>query len=131
MSDIILAELIEAARLKKAQWAKPAMKRYHDKHKDDVDPEQTRIWHEHSRIIRRDILRKTKEDQGCIRCGEKNSIVLEFHHRNPNEKELNSQQLLGYALKRVLEEIAKCDIVCANCHRIIHEELRSDQGRLE
>ncbi len=59
--------------------------------------------------------------QACIDCGNNNPIVLEFDHR---EKKAARKYSIGLMLqdriswKRILEEIAKCDVRCANCHRI-------------
>lgn len=57
--------------------------------------------------------------KACIDCGEKDPIVLEFDHRNSKEKfKIVGKMLSGhYSWKSVLEEIGKCDIRCANCHR--------------
>ncbi len=48
--------------------------------------------------------------------------VLEFHHRSPKEKSFSFTcgGFGNYSWKRILEEIAKCDIICANCHRYLH-----------
>ena len=62
----------------------------------------------------------------CIRCGEAHPAVLDFHHRNPIEKDFQ----IGYMVQSqrardlVLAEIAKCDVLCANCHRKYHWEER-------
>jgi predicted HNH restriction endonuclease len=61
----------------------------------------------------------------CIKCGyDKYIEVLEFHHRNPNEKEFSISKS-GYcrSWERVSKEIKKCDLLCANCHREIHAEI--------
>ena len=55
----------------------------------------------------------------CIRCGYNKCIdALEFHHRDP---ELKTAQIGRYLwvihTPEALAEIAKCDLVCANCHR--------------
>jgi hypothetical protein len=44
--------------------------------------------------------------------------VMDFDHREPGEKEFQPHKLpqLG-SMKKLLAEIAKCDVVCANCHR--------------
>lgn len=66
----------------------------------------------------------------CERCGyNKCSQALEFHHLDSNEKLYSVSVLLGthnphYSkpkyIKRVLDEIEKCAILCANCHRELH-----------
>lgn len=63
---------------------------------------------------------KLLKDVPCMDCGKKYpSYVMDFDHRDPDTKEFGiSTGRSGRGLKRVLEEIAKCDIVCANCHRI-------------
>lgn len=67
-----------------------------------------------------------KEKLKCERCGETDPVCLEFHHkdserRNGNEKQMVSHMVsYAYSEKHILEEIAKCHVVCANCHRRIH-----------
>lgn len=43
---------------------------------------------------------------------------MQFDHRVPADKEHNVAQMVqkGMALTAILEEIKKCDLVCANCH---------------
>ena len=60
----------------------------------------------------------------CQVCGYDRCIkALEFHHKNPNEKDF-SVSSKGYARSwaRVKQEIDKCLLVCANCHREIHAQ---------
>lgn len=52
----------------------------------------------------------------CIDCGEADPIVLEFDHVYGNKKEAIST-LKRNGLKSVIEEIKKCEVRCANCHR--------------
>lgn len=67
-----------------------------------------------------------KQTQHCCICGEKSVECLDLHHIDPNEKEGNVSQLGHFgSWKRVEEEIVKCVVVCANCHRKIHS------GRIE
>lgn len=55
----------------------------------------------------------------CIDCGEKDPVVLEFDHRDGTEKGFAIADGVRRALgvSKVMEEIAKCDVRCANCHR--------------
>ena len=79
-------------------------------------------------IKRRRLMRlKAIEHAGgkCIRCGyNKYPEVLEFHHRDPSQKDFNvSSKGHSRSWERVKAEIEKCDLLCANCHR----ELRVEQ----
>jgi hypothetical protein len=51
----------------------------------------------------------------CVDCGEKNLVVLEFDHVR-GVKQRDVMGLLGSSIKSIEAEIAKCDVVCANCH---------------
>jgi hypothetical protein len=55
-------------------------------------------------------------DHPCVDCGEADPMVLEFDHRG--DKSFNiAKGLRDRGWDDLLEEIAKCDVVCANCHR--------------
>lgn len=60
------------------------------------------------------------QDHPCVDCGNSDPRVLEFDHRDPELKSINVSQLLGgdHIWSTVYEEIVKCDVRCANCHRI-------------
>lgn len=55
----------------------------------------------------------------CVDCGETDMVVLEFDHVNPALKKFEISQAvrLGYNWDDVLEELDKCEVVCANCHK--------------
>lgn len=54
-------------------------------------------------------------------CGESDYCCLDFHHTDPSSKDLSVNSLVRKSNKqRLLKEFAKCDVVCANCHRKIH-----------
>lgn len=69
-----------------------------------------------------EILNKIKEDSGCVICGESRVICLDFHHKNKNDKNFTISSNLGKSIDELLNEVEKCIVVCANCHRIIHSE---------
>jgi hypothetical protein len=52
----------------------------------------------------------------CVDCGETDPIVLEFDHLRDKRFEI-SAALHGRNWEAILEEIEKCEVVCANCHR--------------
>ena len=58
-----------------------------------------------------------KKDKKCEICGQSHISTLDFHHKNPNEKDgLVGDFVRSYSIKRLQEEINKCQILCANCH---------------
>lgn len=73
---------------------------------------------------------KVENDFKCIKCEANHPAVLVFHHRDPSEKDFSVSRLISSQAKieLILEEIKKCDIFCANCHRILHWELRNMQA---
>jgi len=56
----------------------------------------------------------------CVDCGETDWKVLEFDHRDRETKKGAVSKLYSnhYSLKTIKKEIKKCDIRCANCHKI-------------
>lgn len=61
----------------------------------------------------------------CIKCGySKCPAALEFHHRNPKEKEFSFNKLTTVTFTgEIKKEIDKCDCLCSNCHKEIHYSL--------
>lgn len=56
----------------------------------------------------------------CERCGySKYRGALEFHHKDPLQKDIKSFRP-GVARKKFLAEVDKCELLCANCHREAH-----------
>lgn len=66
-----------------------------------------------------------------MQCGENHPAVLQFHHRNPKEKAFEVSEFVYHqkgGIKNLEAEIAKCDVLCANCHLKYHYE--NDERRL-
>lgn len=62
---------------------------------------------------------------GCILCNETTTACLDFHHIDPSTKDIEVSILVGMSLTRLKDEIRKCVILCANCHRKVHANLIS------
>jgi len=59
----------------------------------------------------------------CTQCGFSHIAALDFHHTNPNEKEnLVSKLVSSGCYAAAMEEVKKCVVLCANCHRVHHYE---------
>lgn len=66
-------------------------------------------------------LREYKETRGCEVCGEPHPACLEFHHIDPQEKRFSIGRVNDYlGVKLMRNEIAKCRLLCTNCHRKEH-----------
>lgn len=61
-----------------------------------------------------------KTERGCRRCGEKNPWCLDLHHIDPADKTTEVSKLKGTNQTQIDAEIEKCEVLCANCHRIEH-----------
>ena len=63
----------------------------------------------------------------CWLCTEDEPICLEFHHINSNNKSFGvSASGLTRARKTVLEELDKCAMLCANCHRKVERRIATN-----
>ena len=56
----------------------------------------------------------------CVECGESNILVLEFDHRRNKIDGVMSLARTGITITKLTKEIAKCDVRCANCHKLRH-----------
>jgi len=66
----------------------------------------------------KEYVRSILQSTPCTDCGENDIVVLEFDHREPSQKFKDISRLMkNGAGNKLREEIAKCDVVCANCHR--------------
>ena len=66
----------------------------------------------------------------CERCGYDYCIdALEFHHIDSTKKEFNVSQR-GYtrSWKKVVQELEKCTMLCANCHGELHALSAASMG---
>lgn len=82
---------------------------------------------------RRNVCRKyvneIKSERGCYFCGEKEFVCLDFHHLEQEGKDKPISFLVAAkSMKKLIKEIEKCIVVCANCHRKIHSGLLSTDG---
>lgn len=70
-----------------------------------------------NRYTKRTLLSEYLEGKICLDCGNSDKRVLEFDHLR--DKKFNiSESFNHHTWKKISIEISKCDIVCANCHRI-------------
>jgi hypothetical protein len=72
-------------------------------------------------LLAKRLVRAAKSNQPCADCGVRYPhYVLDYDHRPGGQKRANVNVLVKRGAKEevLLAEIAKCDLVCANCHRV-------------
>lgn len=104
---------------------------YRREHRDKIRDSCRRSFQKHKAAYMRkaaklrergkEYLRGILVSTGCQRCQATDIRVLEFHHRSGGDNQAVTS-LTGYPIERLEREAAECDVVCANCHKIIHWE---------
>ncbi len=90
-----------------------------------------KVKHRKDKQLRREKLsswlKEYKSHLFCINCNENHPACLDFHHLNPSQKEGTIGNMIseGYAIKSIQKEIAKCIVLCKNCHSKTHYEIRN------
>lgn len=88
---------------------------------------RTIIFNSKKQNSRRSLLAEIKLARGCADCGyKKHQSALDFDHVK-GDKVLNVGLMGTYSIARIMEEVAKCEVVCFNCHRV-REQARLLRG---
>lgn len=80
--------------------------------------------------LRKDFFNEYYADKSCFCCGLTDVKCFENHHLNPSQKEFNigSEKIRKNNIGKLRQELDKCVVLCANCHRIAHWEERNGGG---
>lgn len=78
---------------------------------------------------RKEIIQELKAQKTCAKCGDNRGYVLDFHHINPEDKVETVARLTSqtHDLSLVYNEVEKCIVLCANCHREFHYMQNKDK----
>jgi len=88
------------------------------KHKDKYNA-HSKIVQKRTRVTNKKLKIEYLLAHPCVDCGNTDTRVLDFDHLR-DKKEKVSKMLSSYTWAKVYEEIEKCEVRCANCHRIKH-----------
>lgn len=120
----ILDELTGANRLREARREK-----YKDKY--EQTQKHKRRAQRDSQLTSEEITQWFKDYKStlvCKECGESNSDCLAFHHVDPATKKATVASMVRSksSKQEILDEIAKCVVLCSNCHLKRHGEKRRE-----
>lgn len=83
-----------------------------EKHKQDIlKRKNANIGNSQRKVV------EYLKNHPCVDCNESDIIVLEFDHQRDKFKNVSEMVMQGYTFERILKEIEKCEVVCANCHK--------------
>jgi len=73
-----------------------------------------------------------KMSKGCQICGyNKHPVALEFDHLNKADKVKDVSNMKKGNLKKLIAEVRKCRVLCANCHAIHSKKQRDEDERTD
>jgi hypothetical protein len=73
------------------------------------------------------------EGSGCADCGLRDMCVLDFDHVGPKQANVVWLANSGCRLERLIAEIERCEVRCANCHRrrTVHQRRKAARAKLK
>ena len=108
-----------------------AQRRYHAKNTQKCR-DMRNNWRARQAIKMREIVKEAKSVP-CAECGvEYPHYVMDLDHRDPANKDMSVANMVGQqrSLVRLKKEIAKCDVVCSNCHRVrTYNQYQAREGK--
>lgn len=82
------------------------------------NPGKVKAWKSATRQRRTELAKELK-NKPCVDCGGIfHFAAMDFDHVKPRGYHHRRGSLLGRPKEVILQEIEKCDLVCANCHRV-------------
>jgi len=58
-----------------------------------------------------------KKKLSCTKCKENHPATIDFHHLRKKKEGVSYMVANGYSIEKIKNEIRKCVVLCANCHR--------------
>lgn len=108
-----------------------AAKRHYEANKEKIKARSKKKNIE-NRKRNKSYIQFVKSLSSCVDCGEDNPLVLEFDHvRGEKKSNVSDMGNQSYSLKTIQKEIDKCEVRCANCHRIATYNRRKKISNLQ
>ena len=100
-------------------------KKHYQKHKKAYK-DKAKAFNRNQRKWCREFVKRVKRMYGCVDCAVNNPIILEFDHVRGNKiNNIADMVHSACSVSTIKKEIRKCEVRCANCHRIKTHERRN------
>ena len=115
-------------REKNADRMRAYRRKWYEENKS-IEQEKAKVRQADRRKEFKEWYKNYKKNLKCERCGFAHPAALDFHHKNPKEKRFTiGAEMVNCSKQELLEEIQKCEVICSNCHRILHYEEKNDRS---
>jgi len=124
INDTAKQRIAERKRRKRAERTPEQIEkekeRRRNSHRTHKRPESSDAYKKRRLVEHKEMLNAYKLEKGCVVCGyNAHFAALEFDHLPENVKrETVGSMLFRSSWKAIMREVDKCEVVCANCHRI-------------
>lgn len=111
-------------------WCRPCTKSVNNEKYATDHTHRSRIRKNNEKEVQKckDLLLEFKS-VGCTLCPEKEPVALDLHHLDEETKDANVSDLMRRGTKKLIAEMNKCVVLCANCHRKVHAGILVLPGR--
>ncbi len=103
----------ECQRQQKIDW-------YQEHHEEHL--RMKKEYNQNRRDARRQFVLDYLSTHPCVECGESDPVVLEFDHLRDKDKAIGEMISAAATFEDLESEMAKCQVLCANCHRRRHAQ---------
>lgn len=106
--------MTEEEKAKKAEYQKRWYEKNKARHIENVSKRKAEV-----KTRAQQFLRELKEASPCTDCGVQYPYyVMDFDHLRDKKYQVALMPGMGYDIPTIKAEIEKCELVCANCHRV-------------
>lgn len=86
------------------------------------DKEKSRQYHKIWKRRTKDWFWEFKKTLKCETCGFSHPAALHFHHKRDKKNLVSRMVQMNSNREMIALEVAKCQVLCANCHAVTHYE---------
>jgi hypothetical protein len=81
-----------------------------------ANPDKWKEYGKNTRNKRSKLLEELRSE-GCVKCKDKRHYVIDFHHLEPDKKDIS---ISDASISKIKSESKKCILLCRNCHAEFH-----------